>query len=913
MAGRKKGSGNSGRRRKNNSEQIIASFKDELITWAALLVAVLLLLCNFGVCGSIGNTISLVMFGLFGPLAYILPIFIFIGFVFRIANKDGGVATIKLIAGTIFVILMGIIVDLIVGGARELTKYNITTLYETGVMKKSCGVIFGSISFFVHKFLGTAGCVLLVLVLGAICFVIITEKSLLQGFRTVAHKTKESAWENEIKRRERALQERQADEERYAKAKERRRLEDERLREEELKYEQQEDEKILRMDKKVSGISLSDIVAGSKLINENKTEDISNNKNALAEVSEELENEKYNASCRDERMHEINSNDFEDESLYETVHIHSKRSGCVIPVSQSMQEITADTAFESTFEVEESVTIEAEPTFFEQETVAYESPEPESPEPERTKSERVKPKAKHNGARVFSDLDNYKAPERKQNPYKIPPIDLLKKSKSSSSKGGEGKLLEMGDRLINTLSTFGVKAHIIDVTKGPAVTRYEIQPDPGVKVSKIVGLADDIKLNLAATDIRMEAPIPGKSAVGIEVPNESSEMVSLRELIDSKEFKDEVSDKTKLSFAVGKDIGGKTVLTNIGKMPHALIAGATGSGKSVCINTLILSLLYKFSPDELKLIMVDPKVVELSVYNGIPHLMVPVVTDAKKAAASLSWAVSEMTDRYKKFADMGVRNLEGYNKKVELLKDEAMMAVHKKLPYIVIIVDEMADLMMVAAKEVEDSISRLAALARACGIHLILATQRPSVDVITGVIKANMPSRIAFAVSSAIDSRTILDVAGAEKLLGKGDMLFFPQGMPKPVRLQGAFVSDEEVEDVVNYIKVQKFYPVGQEEVEEQINKIATSQVSSSGGKSNDLEDADAKDDLFEKAGRFIIEKDKASIGNLQRAFKIGFNRAARIMDQLCDAGVVGEEEGTKPRKILMSNEQFEQYLEEYL
>ena len=458
------------------------------------------------------------------------------------------------------------------------------------------------------------------------------------------------------------------------------------------------------------------------------------------------------------------------------------------------------------------------------------------------------------------------------------------------------------------LKDFGVSVTVTDVSCGPTVTRYELQPDHGVKVSKVLALADDIKLNLAVADIRIEAPIPGKAAIGIEVPNKENSTVTLRELLASEEFDNHSSN---LAFAVGKDIGGKTVITDIAKMPHLLIAGATGSGKSVCINTLIMSLLYKASPEDVKLIMIDPKVVELSTYNGIPHLLIPVVTDPKKAAGALNWAVAEMTRRYQLFADYQVRNLQGYNEKVksiEMLEDEDKP---QKLPQIVIIVDELADLMMVAPGDVEDAICRLAQLARAAGIHLIIATQRPSVNVITGLIKANMPSRLAFAVSSGVDSRTILDMNGAEKLLGKGDMLFYPYGYPKPVRIQGAFVSDDEVNAVVEFLKSHNDAAVVNTEIEEHLKKQQT--AGAVGGKAGSDDSGNGYDPLFVEAGKFIIEKDKASIGMLQRWFKIGFNRAARIMDQLAEAGVVGEEQGTKPREILMSPEQFEQYIDEYL
>ncbi len=487
-------------------------------------------------------------------------------------------------------------------------------------------------------------------------------------------------------------------------------------------------------------------------------------------------------------------------------------------------------------------------------------------------------------------LDTYKKEDKKPTkPYKFPPLELLKRG-DRKNKNNSNDLLETANKLKDTLMTFGVEVTIdpANCSRGPSVTRYELTPAPGVKVAKIVSLQDDIKLSLGAADIRIEAPIPGKSAVGIEVPNSSSTAVPFGDLVASNEFKNADS---KIAFTVGKDLSGDIVVSDIDKMPHLLIAGATGSGKSVCINTIIMSILYKAHPDDVKLIMIDPKVVELSVYNGIPHLLLPVVTDPKQASASLHWGVSEMEDRYKKFADFGVRDLKGYNEKI-------VSEGGNKLPQVVIIVDELADLMMVAGKEVEESICRLTQLARAAGIHLIIATQRPSVDVITGLIKANMPSRIAFAVSSGVDSRTILDTTGAEKLLGKGDMLFFPRGTNKPSRIQGCFVSDNEVLDVVDFIKNQNIKGYD-ERIIESVKSGNTGSSSFSGG--SDI------DDLFSEAGRFIIGKEKASIGALQRAFKIGFNRAARIMDQLEANGVVGGEEGTKPRKILMTLDEFEE------
>ena len=512
---------------------------------------------------------------------------------------------------------------------------------------------------------------------------------------------------------------------------------------------------------------------------------------------------------------------------------------------------------------------------------------------------------------ISKEIEEKKAPEK---PYILPSTDLLDLPKGNKNGNTEQSLMETANKLQKVLADFGVEVKITDVSCGPTVTRYELEPAPGVKVSRITNLSDDIKLNLAAADIRIEAPIPGKSAVGIEVPNKSTVMVSIRELIEDKAFS---SNKSKIAFSAGRDIGGNVIISDIAKMPHLLIAGSTGSGKSVCINTIIMSILYRAKPDEVKFIMIDPKVVELSVYNGIPHLLIPVVTDPKKASGALQWAVHEMTDRYKKFADSGVRDMAGYNNKIKKghikLNDGTEVAA-AKMPQIVVIVDELADLMMVSSSEVEEAICRLAQLARAAGIHLIIATQRPSVNVITGLIKANMPSRIAFAVTSGVDSRTILDMIGAEKLLGKGDMLYYPQGFTKPLRVQGAFVSDDEVARVTEFIKDQDH-----KETEDgsAINEFITSRAEGgskdSGNASSSSADdpGDGRDEYFADAAQLIIEKQKGSIGMLQRYFRVGFNRAARIMDQLEDAGVVGPEEGTKPRQVLLTLEQFAQLQEQ--
>lgn len=568
--------------------------------------------------------------------------------------------------------------------------------------------------------------------------------------------------------------------------------------------------------------------------------------------------------------------------------------------SPDMKEIAPEPAEEPVSEPEES------PSF----VINRAEPAPDVEEAESFAEEPYEPvreSKKKSGAMAAAEMERVAAAvaadeAKPKKAYHFPPMNLLKRGNKTSGES-DAHLRETAMKLQQILQNFGVNVTVTNVSCGPAVTRYELQPEMGVKVSKIVGLTDDIKLNLAAADIRIEAPIPGKAAVGIEVPNKENSAVMLRDLLETAEFK---NSQSKISFAAGKDIAGKVVVADIAKMPHLLIAGATGSGKSVCINTLIMSILYKASPEEVKLIMIDPKVVELSVYNGIPHLMIPVVTDPKKAAGALNWAVAEMMRRYQAFAEQNVRDMKGYNEKAAsspAIDGEEL----KMMPQIVIIVDELADLMMVAPGDVEEAICRLAQLARAAGIHLVVATQRPSVNVITGLIKANMPSRIAFSVSSGVDSRTIIDMNGAEKLLGKGDMLFYPSGYQKPARVQGAFVTDKEVQSVVEYLKNHNGDADYDNEIVQHVNtsEIGTGQGLGAGSEENE------RDMYFTEAGRLIIDKDKASIGMLQRTFKIGFNRAARIMDQLCEAGVVGGEEGTKPRKVLMSKEEFEQYMGE--
>ena len=903
-------------------------------------VMVILFCCNFGIIGPVGNAISGVLFGIFGFTAYIAPIVIFLAVAFWFANEGNPTAVRKMIAGVVLFLMLGVICDLIARTAGSMEQYDIKLLYtncSTG--KKGGGILAGSICYLLLHYLETVGTVLVVLLCSVISLILVTERSFLNSMRNGGDRIRELSREDAVRRRENAQIRRQEQEERNSQREEARRIREEerRIREEErrLRAEEKENEQILnaipRREKKVSGVMMDTSLKKQEAQPVGRREDI--HEIVYEEDAQEIpvvEETRVTSSDFDKikvtGMHQVTMQEAAAEEPYEE-----------IPV----EEVTSAATFKKPFERRESwqeeaalLTPQAESIRIHKEDIPepVEEPVPEwqsssdmrqlQPETEpvvresaetATTESRIRPKITapeppkgNSPAEDQIHKDIAKAAKQPPAEYRIPPLSLLQKGKAATGDSSR-ELKETAMRLQQTLNTFGVKVTITDISQGPSVTRYELQPEQGVKVSKIVGLADDIKLNLAATDIRIEAPIPGKAAIGIEVPNKENMTVALRDLLESKEFQEFNSN---IAFAVGKDIAGKTVVADIAKMPHMLIAGATGSGKSVCINTLIMSILYKAHPDDVKLIMVDPKVVELSVYNGIPHLLIPVVTDPKKASAALHWGVSEMEDRYRKFADYNVRDLKGYNKKIETMPVPEGEEAPKKMPQIVIIVDELADLMMVCPGEVEESICRLAQLARAAGIHLIIATQRPSVDVITGLIKANMPSRVAFSVSSGVDSRTILDMNGAEKLLGKGDMLFYPQGYSKPARVQGAFVSDKEVSDVVDYLKNQALgntYSNYAEDIEEKIKNIGSSGGSSGSGSGG----GNDRDEYFEEAARFIIDKDKASIGMLQRVLKIGFNRAARIMDQLCEYGVVGEEEGTKPRKVLMSMEQFEQLLEE--
>lgn len=824
MAARKNTTRKRNKKQTKKKQDSQSFLKDEIIILSTLAAGILLLISNFGIGGFVGDAVSSILFGLFGGIAYIVPILLFIGVAFVVSNKGNSIAYIKTVAGAGFILMVCTLFELVMNeytsGKTLMTYYKISSMHKDGG-----GLLGGMLVKALCPAIGVIGTYVVAIILCIICLVIITEKSFIRGVKKGGRKAYSSAREDAKKRKEQAAQRR----EKRAQVKEQKAAEKERK----------------RKDNTVSGVSFDTTLA-------KKSPDV-------REI------------MSPEEMPDIFSEN--------------------VPTAFPEPEIEESS-------IPEDITINrAQP-------LAEETEEPAAIEPvvEKRKTKESKKQVETATANVEEEIK--KAEAQKKREYVFPPLSLLKHGKKSGG-DSDAHLRQTAMKLQQTLQNFHVNVTVTNVSCGPSVTRYELQPEQGVKVSKIVGLADDIKLNLAAPDIRIEAPIPGKAAVGIEVPNKENTAVMLRDLLESEEFQ---KHESKIAFAAGRDIAGKVVVADIMKMPHVLIAGATGSGKSVCINTLIMSILYKADPKDVKLIMIDPKVVELSVYNGIPHLMIPVVTDPKKAAGALNWAVAEMMKRYDLFAQYNVRDLKGFNAKVDSVSDVKEEGKPEKLPQIVIIVDELADLMMVAPGEVEESICRLAQLARAAGIHLVLATQRPSVNVITGLIKANMPSRIAFSVSSGVDSRTIIDMNGAEKLLGKGDMLFYPAGYQKPARVQGAFVSDKEVQAVVDFLVKNSEGVQYNEEITNHVNNasVAAGGTGSGGGQ------ADDKDAYFIDAGKFIIEKDKASIGMLQRVFKIGFNRAARIMDQLAEAGVVGEEEGTKPRKVLMSMEQFEQYIEEH-
>ncbi|MDO4275981.1 MAG: DNA translocase FtsK 4TM domain-containing protein [Eubacteriales bacterium] len=862
-----------GKRKTTKKQSVSSGFQNEIILLVILAASIILLVSEFGMGGIVGDTISTFCFGTMGLMAYVFPVALFVGAAFVLSNKSNPLAYKKVLSGVVFFIFFCGIVQLLTEGFMKSTTlmdyYSLCSDYRTGG-----GVIGGAICISTTSAFGVVGGYVIIILVLLVSLILITQRSffgfmnsigtgIYRLFKNGHERYREGKPERELKKELRSQQRQQMREERRA---ERLRQLEQAIAEEEMELEDEPE-----AEEKKPGAK-----APRKRSSTRRT---AAGEAAVAQSAEET----VRPSFLEGTTFTVSQPDPVKEDEEDTLTIDTKPSGQgQMEFKIHRQEAPA---------AEEEMKEEDEPPFVKEKA----APSQPSKNPKSSKED------------IESGIVNIQHEIHQQEPavkkkYQYPPLKLLKRGNGKSQGDSDAYLRKTAQKLQDTLHNFGVNVTVTNVSCGPTVTRYELQPEMGVKVSKIVGLADDIKLNLATPDIRIEAPIPGKAAVGIEVPNKENSAVMLRDLLQSDEFR---NAKSKLAFAAGKDIAGKPVVTDIAKMPHLLIAGATGSGKSVCINTLIISILYKATPDEVKLIMIDPKVVELSVYNGIPHLFIPVVTDPKKAAGALNWAVSEMGSRYNTFAEYGVRNLEEYNKKVENMRIPEGEEPPEKMPQIIIIVDELADLMMVAPGEVEDAICRLAQLARAAGIHLIIATQRPSVNVITGLIKANMPSRIAFSVSSGVDSRTILDMNGAEKLLGKGDMLFYPQGYQKPARLQGAFVSDEEVSSIVEFLTDKNPAAEYNPQIEQQVN---TASLSAGGGSG-----AEERDIYFEEAGKFIIEKEKASIGMLQRMFKIGFNRAARIMDQLSDAGVVGPEEGTKPRKVLMTMEEFQSYIEEVL
>lgn len=907
--------------RSKNNEKLIREEQetliDEVILVITLLVSLLLILSYINLCGPIGNGINFVVFGLFGILAYIFPFALFFMVAFSLSNRGNRIAKQKLYSGIALLFIISSMIQLFSGYDKEvnwLSYFEISANHKTGG-----GLIGGTLVKIFCPLFGTIATAVILIALFVICFMLITGKALLSYLAKLGSES------IEYHREQRALREQEEydmdEEDEYY---ERRRPRVVTLQKHGKQFEEEDEieddeeesrpisflERLKQKGKETHKSSVGDDSFAS--FNEEQT--MSYDMKEVTDGSDSEFSITGNYIPSDSMISEVNAI-YEDElhrkfgskSESHDDNIKDNIQGNIANNVQSMDVNTEGFDTEVRNIDEGSFMNEFEDTSFDKvhqsEATLNKEKEMKANEPMESHSAPAKNRTTKQGEASSEEPLSINQVMEEQKKYEFPPLNLLAMPKNGQKGMTDKDLKETAMKLQKTLESFGVRVTITNISCGPAVTRYELQPEQGVKVSKITGLADDIKLNLAAADVRIEAPIPGKAAVGIEVPNKENTAVMLRELLDTKEFKNHSSD---IAFAVGKDIGGQAVVTDIAKMPHLLIAGATGSGKSVCINTLIMSILYKANPADVRMIMVDPKVVELSVYNGIPHLLIPVVTDPKKASAALNWAVMEMTERYKKFADLGVRDLKGYNEKVAEIK-ELNDPKYQKLPQIIIIVDELADLMMVAPGEVEDAICRLAQMARAAGLHLIIATQRPSVNVITGLIKANVPSRIAFSVSSAIDSRTIIDGSGAEKLLGKGDMLFFPSGYPKPVRVQGAFVSDKEVSAVVDFLKEQNINVSYSEDVTNQITSVQSSIESGASGSSSD------RDEYFIEAGKFIIEKDKASIGMLQRVYKIGFNRAARIMDQLSEAGVVGPEEGTKPRKVLMSLEEFEQYIDEYV
>lgn len=837
----------------NVEQNAYAGLKEEAILILSFLVSLLLLLSNLGFCGIVGEGLSQGLVFLFGSFSVLFPFVLFFLVAFTMANRNNPMIMRKIPFICFLYIFLGAFLPVLILG--KSIPEDLTDLLTEG------GVLPGIFLLFLKQFLGSLGAMIVLFFAILLCLVMITEKPLMSLFALFSVQTAEKAG-----RRAKSDLQRISQTAREA-------LEERRSRREEREADFQTTDFHLEDFKEEREVSLLEA-------EENKEKEAL--RSDLLSVKEELD--LINSKKEDWKEDSFTVEGLSDSSEAEELFPKDVSEIDEVPKSQSLKKQSMKEEPLDEEELKKRL-LQGDPSS----RVVYTADGRRIASDNENLQKRIQEKKEE-------ELTVDSVPEKAAKPYVFPPLSLLKRSHSQEEEK-RSEIEKNAQTLKETLKSFGITVSISNVSVGPSVTRYELQPEQGVKLAKIVSLSNDIKMRLAAADIRIEAPIPGKSAVGIEVPNKNSQVVYLGDILSSPAFQE---NRMKLAFGVGKDIGGKVVVTDIAKMPHLLVAGATGAGKSVSINTLIMSILYRYSPEEVRMIMVDPKVVELQVYNGIPHLLIPVVTDPKKAAAALNWAVAEMTSRYKKFAAYGVRDLSGYNEKIRgLTEEEREKEGLSVLPQILIIIDELADLMMVSASEVEDAIVRLTQLARACGMHLIIATQRPSVNVITGLIKANVPSRIAFSVSSGVDSRTIIDMNGAEKLLGKGDMLFFPQNLPKPIRVQGAFVSDEEVAKVTEFLKSQ-----GEAEYNHSISKSLEKEATEeTGGSQSD------RDELFAEAGSLVIETDKASIGFLQRKFRIGFNRAARIMDQLASEHVVGEEEGTKARKVLMNMEEFEELL----
>ncbi len=847
--------------------------RNEIKLLIALVVTVLVFLSNFGLLSPVGDYISHFLFGLFGFISYILPIAAFLGIAFLLSNIHNRKAVVKFIAGVLFVLFVSALIQLIF--MEYSPNISATDYYSICGKDKSGGGLFGA--FIVNGLagaLGMVGAYIIVVLFIIIMLVIMTERSFVGGVKSGSKKVYNHAKNDAKKFKDNVV----------------------------TKVENKQYEKNRRINNKVKGVSMQKIDDG-----EGSTEDVHEITGEFAGKLPENAHLYRGHVDVDKYVSEDNTVRHIDKkiNIQQTKHEEINNNYVATPppknehprYEEPRKEEPPQVDEEGFFKPKERIVVSEEAK-----NVMNRKPFGAPVSDTKTAGEGLLSKPATSApvpSQTSSSASRPAVTSRRKKEYILPSTNLLNKGNGRTSGSNAMELRDTAKKLENILANFGITADVVDYSRGPSVTRYEIQPEIGTRLANITKLTDDIKLHLAATDIRIE-PIPGKSTIGIEVPNEGRDSVLIRELIESPALK---NNGSKLAFAAGKDIAGEVIIGDIAKMPHLLVAGTTGSGKSVFTNSIIMSILFRATPDEVRLIIVDPKVVEFGVYNGIPHLLQPVVTDPKLASNTLKWAVAEMSDRYKKFAELNVRDLKGYNEKLLQAGPDENGNMPSKLPQIVIVIDELADLMMVAAKEVEESICRIAQLARAAGIHLIIATQRPSVNVVTGLIKANVPSRVALMVSSGVDSRTIIDQNGAEKLLGNGDMLFYPSGYVKPVRLQGAFVSDGEVSKVVEFWKNQ----AGDANYDESIARYVENQnAQSSQGNAATEEPGDGRDEYFFDAARFVIQKQKASTSMLQRMFKIGFNRAARIMDQMCEAGVVGEEEGTKPRKVLMTLDELE-------